>query len=105
MKCLHAYIAQPTKASGVPLRVKSKRVLAAVAGSFAMNKIKVLQVAHDHDLGTLYLDDKGRVWYREIKTYGEYPAVPETVVRWQQLPLPDEPTTTTSRSAPRPNRI
>ena len=69
-----------------------------------MNKIKVLQVAHDHDLGTLYLDDKGRVWYREIKTYGEYPAVPETVVRWQQLPLPDEPTTPTSRSAPRPKR-
>jgi hypothetical protein len=30
--------------------------------------------------------------------------LPETVVHWQQLPLPDEPPTTTSRSAPRSNR-
>ena len=69
-----------------------------------MSKIKVVQVAHDDDLGTIYLDDKGRIWYRESKTYGEYPAVPETVVRWQQLALPEEPTTPASRSAPRSNR-
>jgi hypothetical protein len=61
-----------------------------------MSKIKVVQVAHDPDLGTLYLDDNGRIWYREIKTYGERPALPETVVRWQQLALPDEPSMPTS---------
>ena len=55
-----------------------------------MSKIKVVQIAHDEQLGSLYLDDKGRIWYREIKTYGEYPAVPETVVKWQQLDLPEE---------------
>jgi hypothetical protein len=31
-----------------------------------MSKIKVVQVAHDHELGTLYLDDKGRIWYRDM---------------------------------------
>jgi len=56
-----------------------------------MSKIKVVQIAHADELGTLYLDDAGRVWYRDIKTYGERPGVPETVVQWQQLDLPDEP--------------
>ena len=56
-----------------------------------MSKIKVVQIAHDAELGSLYLDDKGRIWYREIKTYGELPRVPETVVRWRQLDLPNEP--------------
>jgi hypothetical protein len=56
-----------------------------------MSKIKVVAIAQDDALGTLYLDDEGRVWYRDIKTYGERPGVPETVVRWQQLELPDEP--------------
>jgi hypothetical protein len=60
------------------------------------SKIKVVQVAHDHDLGTLYLDDKGRIWYRVIKTYGERPTLPETVVQWEQLDLPEEPATPTS---------
>jgi hypothetical protein len=58
-----------------------------------MSKIKVVQIGHDNDLGTIYLDDEGRVWYREIKTYGERPVVPETVIQWQQLELPDEPAT------------
>ena len=36
-----------------------------------MSKIRVRQVSHDHDLGTLYLDDKGRVWYgRSRRTVG-----------------------------------
>ena len=56
-----------------------------------MSKIKVVQIAHDNDLGTIYLDDEGRAWYRDIKTFGERPGVPETVIRWQQLELPDEP--------------
>ena len=56
-----------------------------------MSKIKVVQIAHDAVLGSVYLDDEGRVWYRDIRTYGERPAVPETVIRWQQLELPDEP--------------
>ena len=56
-----------------------------------MSKIKVVQIAQDHDLGSLYLDDKGRVWYRDIKTYGERVEVPETVIHWKQLDLPEEP--------------
>ena len=28
---------------------------------------------------------------REVKTYGERPEVPETVIRWKRLELPDEP--------------
>ncbi len=58
-----------------------------------MSQIKIVQIAHDNDLGSLYLDDKGRVWYREVKTYGERPVVPETVIRWKELELPDEPPT------------
>jgi hypothetical protein len=56
-----------------------------------MSKIKVVAIAQDDALGTLYLDNQGRVWYRDIKTYGERPGVPETVVRWRQLDLPEEP--------------
>lgn len=56
-----------------------------------MSQIKIVQIAHDDELGSLYLDDKGRVWCREVKTYGERPAVPETVIRWQRLELPEEP--------------
>jgi hypothetical protein len=56
-----------------------------------MSQIKIVQIAHDDELGSLYLDDKGRVWCREVKTYGERPEVPETVIRWQRLELPEEP--------------
>jgi hypothetical protein len=100
MKDMHDYIAQwarSTKASGVPLKVMSKSVLTAVADREPqMSKIRVVQIAQDHDLGSLYLDDKGRVWYRDIKTYGERLEVPETVVQWKQLDLPEEPTTQSS---------
>jgi hypothetical protein len=61
-----------------------------------MSKIRVVQIAQDHDLGSLYLGDKGRVWYRDIKTYGERLEVPETAVQWKQLDLPEEPTTQSS---------
>jgi hypothetical protein len=61
-----------------------------------MSQIKIVQIAHDNDLGSLYLDDQGRVWYREVKTYGERPEVPETVIRWKRLDLPDEPAETAS---------
>jgi streptogramin lyase len=84
-------------ADGITEYLLSKSVLTAVADREPqMSKIRVVQIAQDHDLGSLHLDDKGRVWYRDIKTYGERLEVPETVVQWKQLDLPEEPTTQSS---------
>lgn len=60
-----------------------------------MTKIKIVQIVSiGDDFPNYYLDDKGRVWFQEVKKYGEYPAIPEYVTTWKQLGLPDEPTNT-----------